>query len=79
MAFLYKNKANGLTYTIEHLKQDIRFLNAGGLTGIYARPFLSPGEPIIHLKDMAKLKGEAFNPEKFVEDNFEIIAEIHSM
>lgn len=71
MAHIFKHKETEKLYTIEHLKVDLRFLNGGAFTGIYAYPYKWDGEKITHLK-----KDGNFNPEKFVENNFEIVGEL---
>lgn len=56
---------------------DIRFANRGSRTGIYATPYGWNGKVIEHTIGQL-LIGEinSFNPDKFVDDNFEIISEI---
>jgi len=77
MAFLYRNLENKQLYTIDHLKVDIHCLNAGGHCGIHAYPYHHSGPIIKHTREMARnYEIEIFYPEKFVEDNFEKIAEL---
>ncbi len=75
---LYKHKQNNKFYTIAHLVKDMRFLNRNAFSGIYAYPYKHNSEIISYiLQDKRDGKIDIFNPEKFVEDNFEIVAELH--
>ena len=77
MAHIFKHKESDKLYTIEHLKVDLRFLNGGAFTGIYATPYKWEGKTISHTKqDYRDGKIEEFNPEKFVGDNFDIVGEL---
>ncbi len=73
MAHLFRNKENKKLYTIAHLLVDLKFLDLGGRTGIYATPYGWKGKEITHTKDGAMSK---FNPKKFVTDNFDIVGEM---
>lgn len=73
MAHIFKHKESDKLYTIEHLIVDLRFLNGGAFTGIYAYPYKWYGVTITHLK---KDFNKDFNPEKFVKDNFDIVGEL---
>ncbi len=74
MAHIFKHKWSDKLYTIEHLKVDLRFLNGGAFTGIYATPYKWDGEIISHTRqDYSDGKIKEFNPEKFVSDNFDIV------
>lgn len=77
MSHIFKHKQTNKLYTIEHLIVDLHFLNRGANTGIYATPYKWKGEVIEYTKQMW-MDGEIndFVPKKFVEDNFEIVAEI---
>lgn len=65
---IYRNKADGQLYTIEHLIKDIKFLNRNANSGIYATPYKHSGKELVF---KSKDKDEC---EKYVEDNFELIA-----
>ena len=77
MAHVFKHKQSGLLYTLSHLVKDIRFLNGGAFEGIYAKPFRHKGPYYAHTRQMQRYKEiPFFNPKKFVEENFEIVAEL---
>lgn len=77
MGHIFKHKKTDKFYTIEHLKVDLRFLNGGAFTGIYANPYKWDGETITYTKqDFQDGTIDEFNPEKFVADNFEIVGEL---
>jgi hypothetical protein len=77
MAHIFKHTESDKLYTIEHLKVDLRFLNGGAFTGIYAIPYKWNGKVIEHTKqDFRDGKIAEFNPEKFVADNFDIVGEL---
>ncbi len=79
MAKIYRHKESGNLYLIEHLVKDIRFLNGGGFEGIYAYPFKWAGPPIKYARqDVDYFLGQRFTPTQFVEDNFEIVAELRT-
>lgn len=72
MAHIYRHKENKKLYLIEHVINDITHLNRNGFSGINAYPFNWKGEIIYYrLED----NRDNFKPKKFVEDNFEIVAE----
>lgn len=78
MAHLYRYKKNNLLYTIEHLVLDIHFTNCNGFSGIYAYPYpdRTKGEVIRYMLDEQSGRGRAFDPNRFVEENFEKVAEL---
>ena len=77
MAHIFRHKENQKLYIIEHVVLDIMHLNRNGFSGIYATPFKWNGEDICHtLQQYRDNEIELFNPEKFVEDNFEVVSEI---
>lgn len=76
MAHIFKHIETDKLYTIEHLREDIRFLNSGAFEGIYAKPYKWKGESIIHTRQqLIDKKIQYFNPEKFISDNFAIVGE----
>lgn len=52
MAYIFKHKTTDKLYTIGHLITDLRFLNAGAFTGIYAHPYRWDGKTISHTREM---------------------------
>ncbi len=77
MAHIFRNKENKKLYLIEHLVQDIRHLNRNAFSGIYAYPYGWSGKVLthtLHQKSMDEI--EEFNPEKYVNNNFEIVSKI---
>ena len=75
---IYRYKKDGQLYTIEHLIHDIKNLNRNAFSGIYAYPYRWKGSKVCYTKQMHLLypHQDPFNPLKFVEDNFEIVAEL---
>ena len=74
MGHIFRHKENKKLYTIEHLIKDIYHLNRNGFSGIYATPYKWKGETIKYI--LQQKRYDMFNPEKFVEDNFEIVREL---
>ena len=73
---LYRNKENKKLYIIEQCFRDINHLNHNEFSGIDAYPYEHDGNIISHHKGYCKYIDIEFNPEKFVEDNFEKVSEI---
>lgn len=77
MKHIFKHKENGKLYTIEHFIYDIKFLNNHENTGIFAYPYYWDGKIISYTKGNCDRELESFNPEKFIEENFEIYSELY--
>lgn len=77
MAHVFKHKKTKKLYVIEHLITDLRFLNGGAFTGIYAYSYRWEGKTISHTKQKY-LDNEIqyFDPKRFVDENFEIVNEL---
>lgn len=76
---IYRHKENKKLYTIEYLVHDIYHLNANGFSGIYASPYKWAGEIIVYNRENQFANQNPFNPEKFVKDNFEVVAELRHL
>lgn len=63
---------NGKLYTLEHTVKDIRYNNRGAFCGITAYPYNHCGEKLTHLR----INSNPYNPKKFTNDNFKIVAEL---
>ncbi len=72
MGHIFRHKQTEKLYTIEHLIVDIKYADCGYNTGIHATPYNWKGESIKHIKGESN---QSFNPEKFVEDNFDLVSE----
>lgn len=77
MGHLFRHNQNQKLYTIEHLIHDIWHLNKNANRGIYATPYNWKGEKLTHTYNQ-KESGliDEYNPEQFVLDNFEIVADL---
>jgi len=74
---LYRNKENGMLYTLEHLVHDIKHLNGNAFRGIYPKVYCNHVELTPYTFENCQNNDEAYEPEKYIKDNFEIIAEIY--
>lgn len=63
---------NGELYILEYLVHDIWHTNRGDFCGIIAYPYNHHGEKLKHLRT----NSNPYNPEKFINDNFKIVAEL---
>lgn len=71
---IYRNKESKLLYTINQIIYDISNLNK--CSGIIATPYKCKGKILLHqLEDYRTGEIDYFDPEKFVNDNFEVVAE----
>lgn len=79
---IYRHKVNRQLYTIEHLLRDIKHTNNNIRRGIYAFPYGQQGSRICYTfesqcnQNQIDYTNELFDPLKFVEDHFEIVAEL---
>lgn len=75
---IFRHNENGMLYTIEHVVNDIHFLNGNAHAGIYASPYKHGKYPVGDFKDtITHTLGNFrmgiqtyYDPEKFVRDTF---------
>jgi hypothetical protein len=73
---LYRNKENKLLYVLEHLVYDIKHLNRNDFRGIYPMSYKHHNHLDSYTYEKCDIKDEIYDPEKYVENNFEIVCEI---
>ena len=72
---IYRHNTDQKLYTIEHLVKDIKHLNRNAFAGIYATPYNWRGRILTHtIEEFRDRKIDAYEPEKYVADNFTLIA-----